>query len=1114
MSNIIDQALRDRALDCEQSFIVQAPAGSGKTELLTQRFLRLLATVENPEEVVAITFTRKAASEMRARIYGALLSAQKSMPELEHSAKTWQLANEVIGKNNLLGWNLLENPNRLRIVTIDSLCAKLAKSAPIISNFGTIATILEDPEQLYLEAASMLLQSLNESVPWQSHLCNLLLHLDNNFSIVQELFVGMLKRRDQWLNHVVKHRAEKDSRDYLESALKNIIVETLHQVRKAFPKLLANEIISLGQFAANNLNNSKSPIRHLQFLTDLPDVKISDLPAWLGIVELLLTKSNEWRKTVNKTCGFPSASDCKDVKQAFLYKQMKERMLKLLEELPTETQFKNALQRVALLPPATYSNDQWEIIEGLLELLPILVAYLHTLFRNHNAVDFIAIAQGALQALGEHDNPTDLALNLDYRIKHLLVDEFQDTSKTQFKLIELLISGWDQSDGRTLFLVGDPMQSIYRFREAQVGLFLRVKNKGIGHIKLEPITLKVNFRSEAGIIKWLNESFAKIFPEQENSELGAIPFAPSVAFSSTESDEQVVIHPLCNATGEQEAKHIIDLIKQEQSLRPGNSIAILVRSRNHLLQIVPALKKAKVEFQALEIDKLIYSEPVADLLALTKALCHLGCRINWLSILRAPWCGLTLSDLYLIANYRPKVTIWQNLQQYEHITDLSVDGKRRIERILPILAPAIQSRYRVNFREWLETTWLALGGPACLHESHELNNTNAYFNLLEQLQLKGEIDINLLEEKLQNTYCNNPTKSGAVQLLTIHKAKGLEYDIVIIPSLEKKPAIDESQLLLWLERTNSQGGEDLIFAPIKSLDQDYDPIYRFIRTQEASKSKYEITRLLYVAATRARHRLHLVGTVVKEELQDDINLPANGSFLTMLWPAVESHFKNPLEFTLKNEQLDPNENYLRRLSSDWQNMISAPNVPFGTNSKEKFSWQLRFDRQIGTVIHQHLQWLSEINVENWEDDTDRNYVIWKKRLHQLGVPGSHMKNCLDAIKTIIDKVYGDARAKWILDNQHLSARSEYSIAISNENEVEQFSIDRTFIDSDGTRWIIDYKTTDIASKDEAAFYLEAKQCYAAQLENYAQYFKLIEQRPIKLALYFPAFGGWYEWASE
>ena len=171
------------------------------------------------------------------------------------------------------------------------------------------------------------------------------------------------------------------------------------------------------------------------------------------------------------------------------------------------------------------------------------------------------MAQAALRALGEDDAPTDLALALDYRVQHLLVDEFQDTSITQYELIEKLTAGWQPGDGRTLFAVGDPMQSIYRFREAEVGEFLRTwTSRRIGGVALEPVRLSANFRSQAGIVDWINAVFAPMMPAHEDAAAGAVPYAPSAAVHPSLPGSAVEVHPFFDGDDEGEATRVVELV--------------------------------------------------------------------------------------------------------------------------------------------------------------------------------------------------------------------------------------------------------------------------------------------------------------------------------------------------------------------------------------------------------------------------------------------------------------------------------------------------------------------------------------------------------------------------
>ena len=252
-----DQTQRNHALDPHNSFIVQAPAGSGKTELLVQRFLTLLACVKQPEEIIAITFTRKAAAEMRSRILEALNNAnEKNTLENSHQQKTQQLAINVLLRDVQSHWNLLKNPNRLQILTIDALCLNLTRKMPMLSHFCAQPDIIEDASDYYLQAARKLLATLETEQPWSIALQQLLLHLDNNHMLAEQLFIGMLAHREQWLPHILATGNQLELRIILEQGLKNIILENLEKCYQEFPKDLQQEIIQLASYAANNLKDS------------------------------------------------------------------------------------------------------------------------------------------------------------------------------------------------------------------------------------------------------------------------------------------------------------------------------------------------------------------------------------------------------------------------------------------------------------------------------------------------------------------------------------------------------------------------------------------------------------------------------------------------------------------------------------------------------------------------------------------------------------------------------------------------------------------------------------------------------------------------------------------
>ncbi|MCK4609331.1 MAG: UvrD-helicase domain-containing protein, partial [Gammaproteobacteria bacterium] len=202
-----DYTERTTALDAGCSFIVEAPAGSGKTSLLMQRYLVLLARAKKaPEEILAITFTRKAAAEMRTRVVAALTYAKNSPPPTEpHQLKIWQLARAALKRDQELNWQILTNPNRLRIYTIDAFCYSLTQQMPLTAGFGAAANIVEQQttERCYHLAVENLLLSLEDNPPYAAALADLLLHLDNDYQKIERLLISMLRKRDQWLPHIM-----------------------------------------------------------------------------------------------------------------------------------------------------------------------------------------------------------------------------------------------------------------------------------------------------------------------------------------------------------------------------------------------------------------------------------------------------------------------------------------------------------------------------------------------------------------------------------------------------------------------------------------------------------------------------------------------------------------------------------------------------------------------------------------------------------------------------------------------------------------------------------------------------------------------------------------------
>jgi len=1099
---IADSKQREAAIDVSRSAIVQAPAGSGKTELLIQRLLALLSVVERPQQILAITFTNKAAAEMRQRLLQALETARDApCPDAAHAAKTWRLAARALRHH---GESLLRNPSQLAIQTIDSFNATLVRKMPWISRFGSLPEISDDPEQLYRLAAQKLLSRFERGDDGVVPLQLLLRHLDNNVALVEQMLVVMLKQRDQWLRHLLN--AEENTRICLQHGLEQLCSQQLKGLVDQFPVALTDDLLACLNFSVTQ--RESSGVTDGCFWNALPGCAYDDLKAWSEIADLLLTAAGGLRKTVTKKNGFPAGKE---------YKSAKERMVALLHALEANTLFVRHLAAIRALPKSGYDDRQWQLLQALMTLLPLLVGELWMVFQSSGKTDFAEIALKAEQALGAADNPSDLLLQLDHDLHHILIDEFQDTSRLQYRLLDTLTSGWTAGDGRTLFLVGDPMQSIYRFREAEVGLFLDSFKGCFGTLQhpLEPLQLCSNFRSQAGIVNWVNRAFATLFPAVIDVATGAVPLTEAVAVKAAAKGESCCFYPFAGRDDAAEAQQVLELVQQAQHEDPHQTIAILVRGRNHLREILPLLRQHQISYQAQDIDPLAGRPAALDIVHLTRALLHRADRLSWLAVLRAPWCGLTLDDLHLlvgesVAGTLPTLLAQENLQ-------LSAVGQIRLRRIWPVLQTALQRRGRVPLRQLVEECWLALGGPAAASVDG-CRDAQLVFELLDKLDHGGDLEsFESLDRAVAKLFAKPDSfADGQLQIMTIHKAKGLEFGTVIIPGLGKATRRSDTPLLRWQEDPRY----GLLLAPVSVRgSQEKDPIYQLITKLDAEKHDLETGRLLYVATTRAIQRLFLLGHA--EENSKGEFSPGKGSLLEKLWPLFEGEF-NVLERRIITEKSESKTPLLRRLVSDWSSptpisarltTVSKLKSPsFRAAGEVVFSgWENSTQRHVGTLVHLQLEQLAVAGDDFWlkTDERERSHRL-KQQLMGYGVAGVDLDMGVKRVIAAINTTLASSRGRWIL-SPHLEHRCELPLTGVVNDQLIHAVIDRSFV-ADGVRWIIDYKSsTPVAGETEADFLRREADHYRSQLHIYLQLVALDSAEPVRAALYFPVIDGWYEY---
>lgn len=956
---LTDSAVRELALTTDRSFIVQAPAGSGKTALLVRRFLTLLSKVERPESIVAMTFTRKAAAEMKERIQ--LLLRDGSDP----------LVQAALARDHKFGWGLVDDPARLQIQTIDSLCATLVRQMPLVSESGGIGQVLEDATELYHLAVRRMLQSLTEGREEQRALfVRASLFFDNDMASLESKLAALLEKRDQWLAH----------------------------------------------------------------------------------------------------------------------------------------------------PLSAHSA----VVDDFRVLLHLAHTELRQVFRERSVVDFTEITRAAITALGPPEQPSDLLYSLDYRIQHLLVDEFQDTSQAQYDLLEALVGQWSDGDGRTLFVVGDPTQSIYRFRAAEVSLFLTAwEEQRLGAVRLTPVRLDTNFRSTAAIVNWVNTELSPVLDRDDRDE-GAVKLQPAVPVRTDYHPAPQLI-PLLDDNGEEEARRIVEII--ERSKNPG-SVAILVRSRTHVEKILPALRSAAIRYEAADIDPLKDQQHVLDVLSLTRALLHLADRVSWLACLRAPWCGLKLADLSSLAEPSPNRTVFELLSDPAIVHALSSDGRERAIRFAGVATAALAQLGRLPLRELVEQTWFTLGGPALLSRANQRADVETFMGLLERFDEGGTIrDFSLLSERVELLYARPDSGDDCVRIMTIHAAKGLEFDTVIIPQTARQTGINDSEMLLYLQTPGPNGTVNVRVAAQSQRGDEQSLEYKSIKDDIARREAHEDHRLLYVACTRAVNRLYLFGSVKPNKARTDVCTPRGGTFLRMLWTRYQPDFQGVLRRQLpKQSQLflvtdSTRRTTLLRAPLAWHppvppsSVVWEPQLERGTASARTvtYEWVSGTGRHVGTVVHGALRRMAKDGLAAWKKTTVQQWKpLFHEELKRLGVAQADQSHALQQVVRALTNVLSSERGQWIL-GPHPSAESEMPIQGRIGERLITGTIDRWFRDTDGTLWIIDYKTSEHQGGSLQRFLEEELRRYRSQMESYGTLLSRMMPGPVQLGLYFPLLDAWKEW---
>jgi ATP-dependent helicase/nuclease subunit A len=1132
-----DADARQRAVDTLGSVLVQAPAGSGKTTLLTQRYLRLLAAVDAPERILALTFTRRAAEEMRIRVLGALEAAALPACPKDFNRRTFELAHAARRHLAALGVDVAHQPSRLRIETIDSFNAWLAAQLPISAGAGGRLALIENAKTLYEEAARRALAHEGDDAFGRAVEAVLAVG-DQRWNQLRQLIVEMLPSRDRWLPLLVGrlHAASaidtaqlERVRAHFDEDLELLVTRVLKNAYATLGAETLDELAKCLSVAARRPECQRSDLEPWALDASSLRPHPADLPRWRGLVETLLTKkqNGDLRATVDSKAGFPPG--CPE----------KRTMIELLAQLGRTSAAVYALRAVRALPAPRYSDEDWERVRQVAQVLVLAAAQLDAVFREEGAVDFPAVSMAALRALGSDEAPTDLALRLDYRLQHLLLDEFQDTSSAQLELVRILTAGWARGDGRSVFCVGDPMQSIYGFRQAEVRAFLELAEEGIGDVRFEVERLVSNFRSEEGVVDWINRSFAEILPGSDDRERGAIAFRPSRSMRPPAASDAPAVNCRGFSSRAAEAAAIADLIAARRAEHPDWRIAVLVRGRVHAREIAHSLRNRAVAFRALDIEPLQDRPVVRDLVMLICALLHWADRIAWLALLRAPWLGLELADLLKIA--RAHAIVWDALRDDAVLETLSEHARLRCRRIRAVLEAGFEARMQSGVTRWVERVWIALGGPSCAGDVRELEHVRALFARLRKLEEDGLPDAADLAAHFADLYAEGDPLD-AVEIMTIHKAKGLEFDCVVVPALDRHTPVYQGQLLLT-HAFSREARPGMVMAARPAVGQRDNALFAFLRGQARDAASLESQRLLYVACTRAKYQLHLTATVGAAEDPDAVpgeegdedtertlrpgvpRPPRTGSLLRVLWQIepLRAQFAAPPAPAAADDDLQEADlaglrgGPLARVPPAWspppiRATLAAPIDIAPEPEREEtplFDWVGETARRIGSLVHAELQLLDLAHGD--ETAVRARSGHFRRWLTLHGVPAERLEAACERVIGALIAVRRDPRARWIFQKGYRDDFREHALSGDWRGEVVHAVFDRSFIDEKGIRWVIDYKTSEHRGGGLEEFLEREVERYRPQLERYAALAQRLGPEPVRVGLYFPLMSAWREW---
>lgn len=1017
MTSPADQAQREQAQDLQHSCVVRAPAGSGKTELLVQRYLRALLTTEQPEQVLVLTFTNKAAGELRQRIASWVCQKPENFTGLEETQK---LARAVQQKSKERDWGLQINPHRLNIATLDAYFSILYQRF-CLEQEALPRTLSSDPQQLYEGLIDPALTDLLTEDPQTDQLLEL---FDGSMSQLRTLFLSLLLSRDRWLSSLYADESSPAPEQYLGPEC-----QILEELTSSVAEQRHRAVAFLAQY-----DDTRWP----------STLKESDAAYWRAWAEVLLTQKGVWRQSYRSAQGVPPQTDLHPWQQKSDRDQVLEDLV-IVSETLQQAPIGAALLRLFRSCPVGYQS----LPLVLSDFLKRWIARLETLKQEQRVMDFIDLNLAVAGFF--HDPRTSGALeaHIDGQITHLLIDEIQDLSRLQFQIIEQILKNFSYRPEKSYFMVGDPQQAIYHFRGAHIGVFAQFEALKIPGVNQKNCLLQSNFRSAPEIVQLVNSWAKERFGAHSSSWLGVDKALES--HSATNHPAQIQVFQ--GHTLDDEASGLLQIILRLRDKEPEASIGLLARDRKSLRGIAALLSSYHIPYDAADITFLTQYDFFIDLKALIDVVLLPEKRSVWLPMLRSSWMRASFDDIQHCYHSESE-TFWDIdvgkcalvfQQDYRNWQTL-------IQQLLPYQG-------RVPFTRFWDCLWENLGLRQNLQgrERQIWQTVHAYLSEHDWATPISELLENLALWVDRNPAPRTGQEQCPIKLMTVHKAKGLEFDWVLLPNLAARLPVHQKPFLIEVPIAQT-----LFWALNEPSQKEW---FDFLDDLVKQQQDHETQRLLYVALTRARQGLVLSWNQEKHHQRSFL------SSLQSLIPQAEPYPKSMLSQNLSQKTLKK----VYPPPALWQwDKISWNTEPLDWSvAAESF----RFDRVIGLLLHHCL---SIFLKRPWPKE-HLTQALLQRLWYRFGGSIEDWPQALPLIGRSLARLQQSSQLDEVFSESHQQVWSEYSLIMprpSSPHQCQTKTIDQLIQRSDGRYWIVEWKT--------GASWKQQWGSYRSQLQKYAQ----------------------------